>query len=64
MSEARPKVADSAPFDQSGTQPLHRELGMAGSCRASLYIYNTEAEIDTFIEALQSNLAMFAGLAA
>jgi cysteine desulfurase/selenocysteine lyase len=44
------------------TQPLHRELGIAGSCRASLYIYNTEAEVDAFIEALKSNLDMFAGL--
>ena len=29
-----------------GTQPLHRELGISGSCRASLYLYNTEAEVD------------------
>jgi len=45
------------------TQPLHRELGIAGSCRASLYIYNTEAEIDAFVEALQTNLDMFTGMA-
>ena len=40
-------------LDQSGvavrsghhcTQPLHRELGIAASARASLYVYNTEAE--------------------
>ena len=29
------------------TQPLHRELGISGSCRASLYLYNTEAEVTT-----------------
>lgn len=45
------------------TQPLHRELGIAGSCRASLYIYNTEAEVDAFVEALQTNLDMFVGMA-
>mmetsp|Transcript_44379 Transcript_44379/g.106625 ORF Transcript_44379/g.106625 Transcript_44379/m.106625 type:complete len:376 (-) Transcript_44379:31-1158(-) len=45
------------------TQPLHRELGIAGSCRASLYIYNTEAEVDAFVEALQTNLDMFTGMA-
>ena len=45
------------------TQPLHRELGISGSCRASLYLYNTEAEVDAFIEALQTNLDMFAGMA-
>ena len=44
------------------TQPLHRELGIAGSARASLYVYNTEEEIDTFVDALQANLEMFAGL--
>ena len=44
------------------TQPLHRELGIAGSCRASLYIYNTEAEVDAFVEALGSTLDMFGGM--
>ena len=44
----------------AATKP--RELGIAGSCRSSLYIYNTEAEVDAFIEALKSNLDMFAGL--
>lgn len=33
-------------------QPLHRELGVDGSARASLYLYNTRAEVDTFIASL------------
>ena len=44
------------------TQPLHRELGISHSARASLYIYNTEAEIDAFVEALGSTLDMFGGM--
>ena len=27
------------------TQPLHSALGVSSSARASLYIYNTEAEV-------------------
>lgn len=42
------------------TQPLHRQLGIAGSMRASLYLYNTEDEIDTLIEKLRDTLNMFA----
>lgn len=34
------------------TQPLHRQLGAAGSLRASLYIYNTKDDVDQFIEVL------------
>ena len=37
----------------------HRELGISHSARASLYIYNTEQEIDAFVEALESTLEMF-----
>ncbi|OSX80458.1 hypothetical protein BU14_0052s0070 [Porphyra umbilicalis] len=33
-------------------QPLHRELGVDGSARASLYLYNTRAEVDAFVDAL------------
>lgn len=33
-------------------QPLHRELGVDGSARASLYLYNTPAEVDAFIASL------------
>jgi len=40
------------------TQPLHRELGVGSSARASLYIYNTFEEVDKFIEVLKSSLAM------
>ena len=36
------------------TQPLHHALGISSSARASPYIYNTEAEVDSFIEALKS----------
>ncbi|CAN0152047.1 unnamed protein product, partial [Laminaria digitata] len=32
------------------TQALHRQLGAAGSLRASLYLYNTKEDVDCFIE--------------
>ena len=32
------------------------------SARASLYIYNTEAEVDAFVAALGSTLDMFGGM--
>lgn len=39
------------------TQPLHHDLGIdAGSCRASLALYNTPDEIDTFLVALDSSI--------
>ncbi len=41
------------------TQPLHRALGIAASARASPYLYNTQSEIDNFIEALQSSIKFF-----
>ncbi len=41
------------------TQPLHRDLGLSGTARASLYFYNTKAEIDRFIEVLAETLDFF-----
>jgi len=41
------------------TQPLHAELGAAGSARASLYIYNTHEEVDKFCEELRSTVDFF-----
>jgi len=41
------------------TQPLHRLFGASGSARASLYFYNTLAEIDSFIASLQETLNFF-----
>ncbi|BAZ44515.1 cysteine desulfurase [Chondrocystis sp. NIES-4102] len=41
------------------TQPLHRIFNASGSARASLYFYNTRAEIDAFIEALKSTIEFF-----
>ena len=41
------------------TQPLHRELGINASARASLYIYNTPEEVDTFVGALEETLQFF-----
>ncbi|MFC2638624.1 MAG: cysteine desulfurase [Mitsuokella sp.] len=34
-------------------QPLHRYLGQNASCRASFYFYNTRADVDRWISALQ-----------
>ena len=42
------------------TQPLHDKLGVAASARASFYIYNTEAEIDTLVEAIDDARELFA----
>lgn len=41
------------------TQPLHRYLNISGSARASLYFYNTFADIDTFIVALKDTITFF-----
>ncbi|MFQ3680545.1 MAG: SufS family cysteine desulfurase, partial [Pseudanabaenaceae cyanobacterium] len=41
------------------TQPLHRDLGLSGTARASLYFYNTKAEVDRFIEVLAETLEFF-----
>lgn len=62
----------SALLDQSGiairtghhcTQPLHRYLGISSTARASLYFYNTKAEIDAFIGALRDALNFFSEFA-
>lgn len=34
------------------TQPLHDRLGITASTRVSMYLYNTPAEVDTFVDAL------------
>jgi cysteine desulfurase/selenocysteine lyase len=41
------------------TQPLHRELGIAASARASLYVYNTAADVDAFVDALEDTIKFF-----
>ena len=43
-------------------QPLHKELGAAGSVRASLYFYNSKADVDTFVAKLKEVIAMFAAM--
>jgi cysteine desulfurase / selenocysteine lyase len=59
----------STMLDQSGiairaghhcTQPLHRELKAQSTARASLYFYNSKAEIDQFIVALKESIDFFA----
>ena len=58
----------SAMLDQDGiairsghhcTQPLHRFLGISGTARASVYFYNTKAEIDTFVASLKDAITFF-----
>jgi cysteine desulfurase/selenocysteine lyase len=44
------------------TQPLHRLFGASGSARASLYFYNTFAEIDRFVHSLAQTIDFFKGL--
>lgn len=40
-------------------QPLHRELGIAGSLRASLYFYNSQQDVDDFIVKLDDTIDIF-----
>lgn len=42
-------------------QPLHRALGVESSARASLYVYNTTAEVDALIAALKGAVDMLGG---
>jgi cysteine desulfurase/selenocysteine lyase len=42
------------------TQPLHDTLGAAASARASFYLYNTRAEVDALVEAVDDARALFA----
>ncbi|MEM1239866.1 MAG: SufS family cysteine desulfurase [Cyanobacteria bacterium P01_H01_bin.26] len=44
------------------TQPLHQFLGQDSTARASLYFYNTYAEIDSFISALKDTIEFFGGI--
>ncbi|MBX2866019.1 MAG: SufS family cysteine desulfurase [Leptolyngbyaceae cyanobacterium MAG.088] len=44
------------------TQPLHRLLGKDSTARASLYFYNTYAEIDSFIVALKDTIEFFGNI--
>ena len=55
-------------LDQSGiairsghhcTQPLHTLLGVTSTARASLYFYNTPADVDAFIKALKETIDFF-----
>ena len=41
------------------TQPLHKYLGINASARASCYIYNTEHEVDVFVDALKETISFF-----
>jgi len=42
-------------------RPLHERLGVQSSSRASVYLYNTEAEIDTLVDALNWTTDFFKG---
>jgi len=41
------------------TQPLHRALDIPASARASLYLYNTPEEVDTFVRELEATINFF-----
>jgi cysteine desulfurase/selenocysteine lyase len=43
-------------------QPVHARFGVRSSTRASVYLYSTPAEVDTFLEAL-SGVRRYFGLA-
>ena len=54
---------DSAVAIRAGdhcTQPLHDVLGVSASARASFYLYNTRAEVDRLVEAVDDARQLFA----
>jgi len=44
------------------TQPLHRELQVQSTARASLYFYNTQEEIDRLVDALKEAVEFFGSI--
>ena len=44
-------------------QPLMRRLGVAATCRASYYLYNTESETDVLVAALKQAKELFGSVA-
>lgn len=44
------------------TQPLHRTLGAQSTARASLYLYNTQEEIDAFVNVLREAVDFFGSI--
>jgi cysteine desulfurase/selenocysteine lyase len=42
------------------TQPLHEVMGVGASARASFYLYNTEAEVDALVAAVDEARTLFA----
>ena len=40
-------------------KPLMRRLGVSGTARASLYVYNDESDVDALAEALTQAEALF-----
>ncbi len=44
------------------TQPLHRCIKAQSTARASLYFYNTQAEIDAFVVSLKDAIEFFGGI--
>ena len=43
-------------------QPLMRDLGLSGTARASLYIYNGKDDVDALMQALRKAATVFAGV--
>jgi cysteine desulfurase/selenocysteine lyase len=41
------------------TQPLHDKLGVAATARASFYVYNTRAEVDALVDAIDEARDVF-----
>jgi cysteine desulfurase/selenocysteine lyase len=41
-------------------QPFMKKLGIAGTCRASFYLYNTKEDVDALIEGLKKVKEVFA----
>jgi cysteine desulfurase/selenocysteine lyase len=40
-------------------QPLMQRLGVVATARASFYVYNTEAELDTLVEGIEATKRLF-----
>ena len=41
-------------------QPYMKKMGIAGTCRASFYLYNTREDVDALVEGLKKVMEIFA----